>query len=157
MREFGPEVSAEDGEPFGVVLEPFDGERADAGHFVVLLDVGFGNKGEGVLISGQRPAYRGQVIELLRAFGVYARDVELAAQNGLNPGFFGFIDEIDTSVHDAVIGHGHGFDLSFGDFGTKLGQPNGTVVDAVLRMDVEVDESAHGCVVSPSFCSMMAF
>ena len=71
-------------------------------------------------------------------------NVDLAADDGADAGFFTFLVEIDGSVHHAVVGDGNGgLPQRFGTGNQPL-DAAGAVKEAVFGMDMQVDKVGHG-------------
>ena len=76
-------------------------------------------------------------------------DVDLAAEDGLDPGLLGRLEELDRPEDVAVVGQGHGAHAVPGRGLAQGVDAHGPVQNAVLRMVVEMDEiRGHGVVGS---------
>ena len=67
-------------------------------------------------------------------------DVDLAADDRLDPGSLGRLEELHRPRHRPVVGERDGRHLELGGPGDEVGNPAGAVEDRVLGVDVEVDE-----------------
>jgi len=79
-------------------------------------------------------ALRGLVEPALRGH------VELAADDGLDPRLVGLLVEVDGTVHVAVVGDGHGGHPEFLGLFEEVAEADGAVQEAVLGVEVEMDE-----------------
>ena len=72
--------------------------------------------------------------------------VDFAADDGLNVALAGFVKEIGGGEEIAMVGDGHGGHLLAGRFIQKLGGFASPVEQAVVRMNVKMNELrlAHG-------------
>ena len=68
------------------------------------------------------------------------RDIQFAADDGLDTLLVGLLVKADGSEHIAVIGHGNGGHLVLLYFFEQIVQANGSIEEAVLGVNVEVDE-----------------
>ena len=103
--------------------------------------MGLGHEIEHILVSGQGSAYCGEMIDLVGTIWMGAGDIEFASDNGFDAIGFTFVDEIDGTVHDAVIRDGDCLDIALGDGFDELIYAAGSVEDAVLRMNMQMNES----------------
>ena len=108
--ELGGGAAAEDGDAGGVFFDEF---AVDAGFVVVAFEVGPGDEGDEVFVSGHVPGEHDEVVGgAIAAFAGEAGaggDVGLDADDGLDAAGGGFAVEIDRAVEGAVVGHGDGF------------------------------------------------
>ncbi len=76
------------------------------------------------------------------AFG----DIDFATDDGLDVALAGFVEEIRGGEEISVVGDGHGGHLLAGRFIQKLGGLASPVEQAVIRMNVKMNELrlAHG-------------
>ena len=83
----------------------------------------------------------------LRLGAAVVGDVDLAADDGLDPVLLGRLDEVDRAGEGAVIGERDGGHLELCGAGCEGRNAARTVEDRVLRVDVKVDERSglgHG-------------
>ena len=71
-------------------------------------------------------------------------DVEFAAEDGLDPLFFGRLEEVNCPVDISVVGHGDGFLPQGGDPVYQFRNVAGAVEEGVLGVQMEVGEFGHG-------------
>ena len=75
-------------------------------------------------------------------------DVELAADDRLDPGLFRGVDKLDGSENVAVVGHGHGGHVEFlYTLDEVLGRAR-SVEHGVVGVQVQVNEFRHGVDIS---------
>jgi hypothetical protein len=74
----------------------------------------------------------------------FLRDVEFAAEDGLDAFFLGGVEEVDCAIDVAVVGHGNGFLAKGGDAVDEFVEVAGSVEEGVLGMEMEVGELGHG-------------
>ena len=72
-----------------------------------------------------------------------AGNVDLTADDGLDASCLGGLVKINATVHDPVVGDGHGSLAYFLHPIQQAVDPAGTVQQAVLRMQMQVDKT-HG-------------
>ena len=89
-----------------------------------------------------------EVVELvLAAVGLVeagiGRQVELGADDRLDLALQGFFIEIDRAQDGAVVGQGHGGHLEIAGFFQQVVDLQGGIEQAVLGMQVQVDEALH--------------
>ena len=119
-----------------------------SGLAVKAMDKGLGNQIAQVFIAlpvlAQQHQMIGVVVLAVNPVGhAPAGNVDLAADDGLDARGLGSFIKIDTAVHDPVVGDGHG---GLPDLLHPIHQavdPAGTVQQAVLRMQMQVDKT-HG-------------
>ena len=114
---------------------------------VETLQVGLGDELDQVPVASEIAHQHGQVVGALVATVLGAAlgppaggDVELAAHDGLDPGLLGGQVEIDGAEEVAVVGERDRRELQALGLGHELLELGGAVEEAVLRVDVEVDE-----------------
>ena len=115
-----------------LVVEPF--QLGQAGQLDQVLVAGVVHGQEHEVEGGLARAFRGLVE------AVAGGDIELAADDGLDPGLFGLDVEFQGAEHGAVVGDGHGAHPVFLALGQQVADPDGAVEQAVLGVDMEVDE-----------------
>ena len=97
-------------QPLVVLLEQL---KVDSGLAVKAVDKGFRHQIAEVLVPRsvftQQYQMVGVVINSMNAIGhAPAGDIDLAADDGLDPGGFGGFIKVNTAVHHAVVGDGNG-------------------------------------------------
>src|SRR5579862_2492976 len=70
-------------------------------------------------------------------------DVELAAEDGLDPLLLGGLEEVDGSVDVAVVGDGNGFLSDVGDALYELFYVAGAIEEGVVGVQVQMGEFRH--------------
>ena len=70
-------------------------------------------------------------------------DVSFAAEDRLDAGLFGALVEVDRAEEIAVLGRGHRRHAEVLHAGTQVGHVDGAVEEAVLSMEMQVDEIGH--------------
>ena len=73
------------------------------------------------------------------------REVELAAEDGLDALFAHGVEEVDRAVDVAVVGHGGGGLTDFGEVGGELVYVAGAIEEGVVGVEMEVRELACCC------------
>ncbi len=68
------------------------------------------------------------------------RDVDFAADDGMDAGGFGGVVELHRAEEVAVIGHGHGGHFLLGDDLHQLVDIAGAVEQGIIGVAVQVDE-----------------
>ncbi|MGD0783892.1 MAG: hypothetical protein ABSA30_13645 [Candidatus Aminicenantales bacterium] len=123
----------------------------DAGTVVKPFEVGLGQEDAQVAVAGlvldqEEEMVMGRLPIPVFLVETAARgDVDLAAEDGLDPGFFGCLEELDGPEDVAVVGQGHGAHAVLGRGLAQGVDAHGPVQDAVLRMIVKMDEiRGHG-------------
>ena len=121
----------------------------DAGLVVEALEVRLGNELDQVAIADVVPDQDGEVVRALVAAILRAtllarpgRDVELAADDGLDAGFRRRLVEVDRAEEIAVVGERDGRELEVLGLLDEFLELRGAVEEAVLGMDVQMDEVA---------------
>ena len=110
------------------------------------VEVGAGDDFGEVLEAGGVFGEDGEVVVIFEAGDFFAEfffaggDVEFAADDGFDFGFFGGLVEIDAAVEVAVVGHGDGGHFEFHGFGDEFVDAHGAIEEGVLGVDVEMDE-----------------
>jgi len=116
----------------------------------------------GLIVESLKVAGRGQLHEILVPLHVFNEndqmsgrftgmmavfieptlrcDIKFAADNGLDPILVGPLIKADGSEHVAVIGHRNGRHLVFPGLFQQIVKADGTVQQAVLRMDVKMNK-----------------
>ena len=130
---------------FAVLLQKL---RVDARLAVEALDPRFRNQRHQILIAGvvfaeqhQMIRLRIQLVDPVEARA--ARHIDLAPDDRLDPVLFRRAVKIDHAVHDAVVGDGDGL-LPLPAHGFhQAADPAGSVQQAVFRMKMQMNESAH--------------
>ena len=70
--------------------------------------------------------------------------VKLAANDGLDPGSFGGVYEMDRAKNIAMVGHGHGGHAQLFHALAKLFHVTGAVKQGVVGVEMQVDKLGHG-------------
>ncbi len=126
--------------------------HVDAWLVVEAFDLGDGGELHEVLVAGAIHGEQDQVESgLARALGrlveaVVGGDVELAADDGLDPSLLRLDIELESAIHGAVVGDGHALHAVFLALGEQIADPDGPVEQAVLGVDMEVDEIGGCCI-----------
>jgi hypothetical protein len=105
------------------------------------LEVGFGNQAHEIAIALGCPSQQHQMT------GTPLRVVDhaqLAAQDGLDVLLLAVLLKIDGAVKIAMIRHRHGRHAQLGHPRDQLRNAAQAIEEAVVGVDVEVDERAHG-------------
>ncbi len=76
----------------------------------------------------------------LRLGATVVGDVDLAADQRLDPCPLRILEELDGARHRAVVGEADGRHLELGGAGDEIGDPAGPVENRVLGVDVQVNE-----------------
>jgi hypothetical protein len=145
LRHEGGEAAGEADEPGGVLRE-----RLEVGPRLVIeaLEVGVGDELEEVLVAGevlgeQAEVEDGFALVVGAALLLEARsfdEVELAADERLDALGLGGVVELDRAVEIAVIGEGDGGHAELDRAVHQPVDPAAAVEQAVVGVDVEVDE-----------------
>ena len=138
------EAAGEGDEPVGVALEQLP---VDARLVVVALEVAEAGELDEVLVAGGRLREERQVRVALRLGAAVVGDVDLAADDGLDPVLLRRLDEVDRAGEGAVVGERHGGHLQLRGARGEGRNAARAVQDRVLRVDVKVDERSglgHG-------------
>ena len=98
-----------------------------------------------VAVARLVPAQQDQVVGLVVLVVVPVEpgpggDIDLAADDGLDPGGLGGLVEVHRAVHDPVVGDGHGGLAQVLHPLHQVGDAAGPVQEAVFRVYVEVDK-----------------
>ena len=121
----------------GVTLEELP---VDARLVVVALEVAQARELDQVRVALVVGREQGQVrIALLLQLAVVG-DVDLAADDRLDPRALGVLEELNRPGHRAVVGERDGRHFELRGPLHEVGNAAGSVQDRVLRVDVEVDE-----------------
>ena len=117
----------------------------DARLRVVALEVAERAELDQVRVAGVRLGQQRQVRVAARARVAVVGDVDLAADDRLDPLVARGLVEVDRAGERAVVGERHRRHLELGRAGGERGDPARPVEDRVLAVDVQVDEvGAHG-------------
>ncbi len=144
LADAAGEAAGERDEPVGVALEELP---VDARLVVVALEVAERGELDEVVVAGGRLGEERQVRVALRLRAAVVGDVDLAADDGLDPVGFRRLDEVDRAGERAVVGEGHGRHLELRSARGERRNAARAVEDRVLRVDVKVDERSglgHG-------------
>ena len=117
----------------------------DARLRVVALEVAERAELDQVRVAGVRLGQEGQVRVAARARAAVVGDVDLAADDRLDPLVARRLVEVDRAGERAVVGERHRGHLELGRAGRERRDPARPVEDRILAVDVQVDEvGAHG-------------
>ena len=130
LRVFGEKLLAD----ARLVVEAVQRRLGDDLHQVAIAFVVLGQHDQVVVAVALG---RGAMVFLLA-------DVELAADDRLDPDFFGGVDELDGAEDVAVVGHGHGGHAEFLDALDEVLGLARSVEHGVVGMQVQMNEFRHG-------------
>ncbi len=145
LRHQRGEAAGEADQPGGVL-----GQRLEIGPGLVVeaLQMGVGHQFEQVLVARQIGGEQAEVVvalALLRpAVAIQARafgQVQLAAQQRLDPFGLGRVVELDRAEEISMVGHRQGLHAQLGRAIDQPVDPARAVEQAVVGMDVKVDET----------------
>ena len=143
-RDLGVEAPGECQQPPGVGREQLP---VHARLVVIALEVGRGDQPDQVAVAGEVPHEHGEVVRALvgavlrAALGPLARrHVELAAEDRLDPFLLAGQVEVDGAEQVAVVGQRERREPELPRARDQLVELRGAVEQAVLGMDVQVDE-----------------
>ncbi len=135
------EASGERDDPLRVALEKLP---VDARLVVVALEVAERRELDQVRVTLVRLGEKREVRVALRLRVPVVGDVDLAADDRLDPRCAGLAVELDRAGERAVVREGHGGHLEARSLRDEPGNPTRPVEDRVLRVDVQVDEGRCG-------------
>lgn len=119
----------------------------DAGLVVETFEEAGGDEAVEVLVAFLILTEKDEVVVAI-GFGfilvILLGDVEFAADDGVDAFGLGGVVELDGSEEVAMVGHGDGGHLLFGDDVHHLGDFTGSVEEGVIGMAVEMDEGRVG-------------
>jgi hypothetical protein len=148
LADLGGEAAGETDETGGVLCE---GREIGAGLVVETLKMGVGNEFKEILVADEvfgEDAEVEVVFTVLGFTGFFEAgagcNVEFAANERLQVSGFGGVEKLDGSEHVAMVSEGDG---GLAELGGALHQPiylTGTIQEAVVRVDVEVDKIRGG-------------
>ena len=142
LADAAGEAAGERDQPARVALEQLP---VDARLGVVALEVAERAELDQVRVAGVRLGEQRQVRVAAGARLAVVGDVDLAADDRLDPLLPGGLVEVDRAGERAVVGERDGGHLELGGAGRERGDPARPVEDRVLAVDVQVDEvGAHG-------------
>src|SRR4030095_10319837 len=143
-RDLGVEAPGQDEKPVGVLGQEL---AIDAGLVVEALQVRLRHELDEILVARAVPHEDGQVVGALVTAVLGApllaaprRHVELAAEDRLDAGLLGSEVEVDRAEEVAVIGERDGGEAKLLRLVDQLVELGGAVKQAVLGVDVEMDE-----------------
>ena len=158
MGQGGTEVAIDGDEP---LAPTFEGRFVHPRLVVEAMDEGVGAELQKVLpariVFGQQNQVEAAVgnpgIGLVRAVRAPAvgigRDISLDAEDRFDAGLFGLGIEVDRAIEIAMIGHGNGIHAKVLDPGNQPIDPVGTVEQAVLSVQMKVNEgAAHDAIIT---------
>ncbi len=140
---FALKTGAEGDQPFVVFLEDF---LVHPGAVIKPLEVPQGDEFQEVAVALE---VFGQEDQMIGSFGYSFRglveaapggDVNLAPDDGFDPGFQGLLIKIERSEHRSVVRNRQGRHSEFFRPGEQILQAVGAVQEAVLGMQVEMSE-----------------
>jgi hypothetical protein len=121
---------------------------ADAGLAIEAMERSLGGDADEVAVAFFVGGQDKEVIVVVSFAGgavvLLLRDVEFAAEDWLDAGFFRGVKEVDGAVDVAVVGHGDRFLAQGGDAFGELGEVAGSVEEGVFGVEMEVGELGHG-------------
>ena len=140
------ETAGERDEPLGVGVEQLP---VDARLVVVALEVTEGRELDQVGVTGVVGSEQRQVCIALGLSAPVVGDVDLAADDGPDTVLRGLLGELDSPGEGAVVGERNRGHFELGSTSSKRGNPASPVEDAVLGVDVQVNERrlGHGKVI----------
>ena len=142
LADAAGEAAGERDQPARVALEQLP---VDARLRVVALEVAERAELDQVRVAGVRLGQERQVRVAARARVAVVGDVDLAADDRLDPLVARRLVEVDRAGERAVVGERHRRHLELGRAGRERRDPARPVEDRVLAVDVQVDEvGAHG-------------
>jgi len=120
---------------------------ADAGLAIEAVERGLGRDANEVAIAFFVLGENEEVVVLVAfsrgAVVFLLGDVEFAPEDGLDALVLGGVEEMDSSVDVAVVGHGNGFLSERGYAVDELGNVTGAVEEGVFGVEMEVGELGH--------------
>ena len=151
LGDFPREAGGTADESLAVLFHQFVG---DTGLVVEALGVSRGNEFHQVPVTGRVLCKQDQVIvfavvAVLEMMVVVLRDIDLAAQDGLDARMlFCTVEELLDAVHVPVVGDGHGIHSKFFHPVKKFLDGRKTVQDGILCMNVEMYELCHNAKIT---------
>ena len=120
----------------------------NARFIVKAFDLPNGNKLHEVLVPGPVLGKKDQMIELTAGLHVLdgvgtARNIDFAANDGLDSLPDAFLIKLDGTIHDTVIGNGKSRHAQFLGITDKVRDPTGPIEEAELCMGMEMDKLIH--------------
>jgi len=145
FAEFSTEAAGEADEAGGVLGEV---ALADAGLAIEAVEGSFGGDADEVAIAFFVSGEDEEVIVIVAFAGgavvFFLGDVEFAAEDGLDAGFFCGVKKVHGAIDIAVVGHGDGFLAEGGDAIDEFGKVAGSVEEGIFGVEMKVGEFGHG-------------
>ena len=138
------EAGRQGDEPLAVSAEQL---LVDPGLVVHALGIALGDQLQQVLVAGHVLGQQHEMVARAAGIAVVAaagRHVDLAAEDGLDPGLLGRVVKNQRAVEVAVVGDGRGGRAEGGGGLDQIADADGPVEEAVFGVAMQMDEIGHG-------------